>query len=516
MKCEEQAIKENMGSTSISCDCSHHVILFPFMSKGHTIPLLHLAHLLLRLPRVAVTIFTTPANRPFISNFLVNTTASIVDLPFPEDVPEIAPGIESTDKLSSMSLLFVPFTRATKLMQPYFEQVVEAMPRVSFLVSDGFLWWTMESASKFGFPRFVFYGMSNYSWSVFGSVAVNRVLAGPESDDELITVTGLPWIKVTRNDFDPIFADPKPEDPHFEFLIDTNIATSNSYGMIVNSFYELEPVFVEHLNREAKHKVWCVGPLCLADPPRVQLQNPTWIQWLDQKLEQGRSVLYVAFGTQAEISLEQLKEISRQESSSSSDRPRNKVAQEHGPNQIIVRNKEKRVVSFSDNDGRMVSLPLKGPIQLPLRDAERVQIRGQDFQEVPITVELSGIERVDPIDNTRREVSDDSRTVRIYWNLEEEITKVIEKGVALGHIVNSKIIDREKGGANSHNFQEAATTGSRDGQNTGVLSADSSWNLDEEVTKVIEVGAALGVDFNSKEAEIREVIVRREKKTKPG
>ena len=52
---------------------------------------------------------------------------------------------------------------------------------------------------------------------------------------------------------------------------------------------------------------------------------------------------------------------------------------------------------------------------------------------------------------------------------------------------------------------------SREEQSRGIQNSDSSWNLEEEVTKVIEVGAALGVDFNSKEAEIREVIVRREK-----
>ncbi|KAK2639716.1 hypothetical protein Ddye_027511 [Dipteronia dyeriana] len=306
MKCEEQAINKEMqmGFTSIS-----HVILFPFMSKGHTIPLLHLAHLLLRLPRVAVTVFTTPANRPFISNFLVNTTASIVDLPFPENVAGIPPGIESTDKLPSMSL-YVPLARATKLMQPDFERAVQDMPRASFLVSDGFLWWTLESATKFGFPRFVFYGMNNYSSCVSRSVFVHQLLNGPESDDELITVTGFPWIRLTRNDFDPLFKNVEPKGPQFELLMDQVIATSNSYGTIVNSFYELEPVFVEHLNREAKHKVWCVGPLCLADRTRVQLQKPTWIEWLDQKLEQGRSVMYVAFGTQAEISPEQLKEIS--------------------------------------------------------------------------------------------------------------------------------------------------------------------------------------------------------------
>ncbi|KAK3183541.1 hypothetical protein Dsin_030827 [Dipteronia sinensis] len=222
-----------------------------------------------------------------------------------ESLPVSRAQINSPPSHSMFRLLEQPSSCNLTLNVP-----VQAMPRVSFLVSDGFLWWTLESATKFGFPRFVFYGMNNYSSCVSRSVFANQLLNGPESDDELITVTGFPWIRLTKNDFDPLFKYAEPKGPQFELFMDQATATSNSFGTIVNSFYKLEPVFVEHLNREAKHKAWCVGPLCLADPTRVELQKPTWIEWLDQKLEQGRSVMYVAFGTQAEISPEQLKEIS--------------------------------------------------------------------------------------------------------------------------------------------------------------------------------------------------------------
>ncbi|KAJ4729185.1 Glycosyltransferase [Melia azedarach] len=300
-----------MGSVASHHHQSIHVVLFPYMSKGHIIPILHFAQLLLRRPGTNVTLFTTPANRPLVEKSLPNTTACIVDIPFPEFVPEIPAGVESTDKLPSMSL-FVPFTRATKLMQPEFERLLEILPPVSFMVSDGFLWWTLESATKFGFPRFAFYGMNNYAMAVSRSVGINRLLSGPESDDELITVSEFPWIKVTRKDFNPPFTDPEPKGPLFELTMEQAVSASNSYGMIVNSFYELEPVFVDFWNREAKPKAWCVGPLCLAGPPKTESQThpkPAWIQWLDKKLDQGSSVLYVAFGSQAEISSEQLKEI---------------------------------------------------------------------------------------------------------------------------------------------------------------------------------------------------------------
>ncbi|KAI3520781.1 hypothetical protein L1887_10233 [Cichorium endivia] len=290
-----------------------HFVLFPFMSKGHTIPLLHLAQLLLANRDITVTVFTTKANRPFIVQSLDwCPEGSIIDLPFPSDVEGIPQGIESTDKLPSMSL-FRPFVTATKLMQPHFELAVENLSHVTCIISDGFLSWTLASANKFGIPRMTFYGMSSYVGAVSREVASNRLLSGPESDDDLITVTRFPWIKVTRNDFDEPFNQRDPSGPHLDFIMESVIASANSYGLITNSFYELEPLYLDILNRESKPKAWCVGPLCLAvteSPPKVD-RKPKWMKWLDQKLAQGCSVLYVAFGSQAEISSKQLEAIAK-------------------------------------------------------------------------------------------------------------------------------------------------------------------------------------------------------------
>lgn len=66
------------------------------------------------------------------------------------------------------------------------------------MVSDSFLWWTLDSATKFGFPRLAFYGFNNYSGCVNRTVAMNRLLQDVESDSELITLPQFPWIKVTK------------------------------------------------------------------------------------------------------------------------------------------------------------------------------------------------------------------------------------------------------------------------------------------------------------------------------
>ncbi|KAH7851356.1 hypothetical protein Vadar_010465 [Vaccinium darrowii] len=147
----------------------------------------------------------------------------------------------------------------------------------------------------------------------------NGLLSGPKSDDEPFVVTTFPWIKLTRNDFEEPFNSPVPKGPYVDFVTEQFIATSNSYGIVSNSFYELEALYVDHCNLEFKPKTWCIGPLCLAEEVQssslqtktkpCSYQKPTWLQWLDQKLVEGSTVLYVAFGTQARISSQQLHEI---------------------------------------------------------------------------------------------------------------------------------------------------------------------------------------------------------------
>ncbi|XP_019185731.1 PREDICTED: UDP-glycosyltransferase 90A1 [Ipomoea nil] len=291
-----------------------HVVLFPFMSKGHTIPLLQLARLLLLRRGVALTIFTTPANRPFFSKSLsdVVDAISLIDLPFPENIPGVPPGIESTDKLPSMSL-FPAFAAATKLMKPHFERALNALPPVSFMITDGFLGWTLDSANNLGIPRLVYFGMSYFSSVVSRSVTSAGLILKPNGDDEAFTVPDFPWLSVTRNDFDAPFRDREPKGPLFDFVTEQMVATVNSHGLVMNSFCDLEHVYMEFYNRNLVPKSWPVGPFCLAEPrrkpPPENQEKPSYIKWLDGFHEQGKQVLYVAFGSQAEISPEQLREI---------------------------------------------------------------------------------------------------------------------------------------------------------------------------------------------------------------
>ncbi|XP_043688394.1 UDP-glycosyltransferase 90A1-like [Telopea speciosissima] len=304
-----------MGS---DLNSSVHIVLFPFMSKGHTIPMLQIARLLLLRRGITITIFTTHANSPFIRQSLSDTqpNVSVIELDFPTNIPELPPGIESTDQFPSMSL-FIPFANATKLMQPDFEKALNNLSisgGVNCIISDGFLFWTQKSAEKFSIPRLVFYGMNNYVMTLCRILGRNRshLKLGL---DEPFTVPGFPSVKLTLNDFESPMNDSNPQGPHFEFIVETGIATSKSQGLVVNSFYELEPAFLDYWNREFVPKAWCVGPFGLVEKTKYDQAaeksnpKPDWIKWLDQKSVEGRSVLYVAFGSQAEITKEQLREM---------------------------------------------------------------------------------------------------------------------------------------------------------------------------------------------------------------
>ncbi|KAJ8430627.1 hypothetical protein Cgig2_008307 [Carnegiea gigantea] len=193
----------------------------------------------------------------------------------------------------------MPFVHAVERLQPLFESALEKLQihqnaTSCFLISDGFLYWTQECASKFNIPRLVFYGMSTYAQSISRVVAENRTLFEANGEDELIQVPDFPWIKVTKNDFERVFLD-EPRGAHFEFVAKSGIATAKSYAVLVNSFYEIESKFLEYWNSKYQPKAWVIGPFCLAEKPFPKTsKKPAWMEWLDRKRVEGKPVLYIS------------------------------------------------------------------------------------------------------------------------------------------------------------------------------------------------------------------------------
>ncbi|KAF7094844.1 hypothetical protein CFC21_097120 [Triticum aestivum] len=269
-----------------------HVAMLPFMAKGHAMPLLHLARLLLgRRLASAVTFFTNPHNAPFIRAGLVGAGAvDIVELPFPSE-----DALQSTDELPSSTHL-VDFVSAVEALGPAFADALTALePRPDLLVHDGFIVWAKDVADELGIPRLVTLGIGGFASYIYGAVMTHALVRSPT---EPFPVPGLPDLRITKADLSPPFDDPEPAGPHWDFVCQSCSSMYSSSSIIANSFSELE-------------SMWAIRPLCLTVPePAVQSKDDHEIlDWLDSRLAMDRPVLYVAFGSQAELSRAQLEEI---------------------------------------------------------------------------------------------------------------------------------------------------------------------------------------------------------------
>ncbi|KAK1570876.1 hypothetical protein Q3G72_008432 [Acer saccharum] len=91
---------------------------------------------------------------------------------------------------------------------------------------------------------------------------------------------------------------------------------------------------------------------------------------------------------------------------------------------------------------------------------------------------------------------------RVVWNLGDEIARIIEKGVALGIVSNSR--NKNSTSKNVNKANRVSCGSEKDNS--------LEWNLEEEVAKVLETGEALGFDFNGNEEEIYEIITDLERK----
>uniref|UniRef100_A0A6N2KC85 Glycosyltransferase n=1 Tax=Salix viminalis TaxID=40686 RepID=A0A6N2KC85_SALVM len=280
---KEHKQKRERESHTMPSALSSHVVIFPFMAQGHTLPLLDLSKALSQ-QQIKVTIITTPSNAKSMAKTISNhPTISLVEIPFPT-VDGLPKDCENTSQLPSMEfhLSFSPCHQTTP-------KALRASPTNH----DFFLGWTLASCQAFGVPRLVFHGMGILSMSITKSTWFS------------CTTTGING-RSTYQDHDEMF---------YQFIQEVGEADAKSWGVVVNSFEELEkshiPAFESFYINGAK--AWCLGPLCLygkmgSNKSTNQNHSCTSTQWLAEQVT-PYSVIYVSFGTQADVSDSQLDEV---------------------------------------------------------------------------------------------------------------------------------------------------------------------------------------------------------------
>ncbi|KAM7469851.1 hypothetical protein LguiA_008034 [Lonicera macranthoides] len=291
-----------------------HIFFFPMMAQGHMIPILEMAKLFSSTTTVKSTIITTPLNAHTFSTSIRSSQLDLQILEFPSAAAGLPEGVENVNHCTSDEMV-IRFFLATTLLQEPLERLLGEL-RPDCLVADMFFPWATHAASRFGIPRLVFHGIGFFAICASESMRMYKPFKEVESDSEPFVLPNLPHeIKLLRTQ---IAQDERDEtkDDFTELLNQVKNSDLESYGVIVNSFLELEPDYVNHYRNVLKRKAWHIGPLSLCNKDiedeevrgkKSAIDEHECLKWLDsQKLN---SVIYVCFGSVVNISAAQLYEI---------------------------------------------------------------------------------------------------------------------------------------------------------------------------------------------------------------
>ncbi|XP_028054796.1 UDP-glycosyltransferase 73C3-like isoform X1 [Camellia sinensis] len=295
-----------------------HFILVPFMAPGHFMPMIDLAKLLAQ-EGVTVTVVTTPVIasrfRPIIDRVIESgLPLRLLSLRFPSVEVGLLEGCETIDAVHSLDLMMKFFKGIDMLQQP-FEQLFETLePCPSCLIADKYIAWIGDTVRKFGIPRILFDGMNCLTLLCAHNLENFKDYENV-SQSEPFELPGLPdRIELTKAQLAMFLNRSSPEWQDLRNRI--KAAEAEAYGVVINSFEELEPRYVDEFRKVKGDKVWCVGPLSLCNKDnldkaqrgnKADIDENQCLKWLDE--QEPRSVVYACLGSITNLSLAQLIEL---------------------------------------------------------------------------------------------------------------------------------------------------------------------------------------------------------------
>ncbi|CAN6832286.1 unnamed protein product [Brassica oleracea] len=188
-------------------------------------------------------------------------------------------------------------------------------PKPSCLICDLCLPYTSKIAKAFNIPKIVFHGFSCFCLLCMHVLRQNlEILQNLKSEKEYFFVPDFPdKVEFTRPQV-PVRINATGD--WKEFLDAMAEAENTSYGIIINTFQELEPAYVKEYKEARDGKVWSIGPVSLCNKKgadkaergnKAVIDQEECFKWLDSK-EEG-SVLFVCLGSICNLPLSQLKEL---------------------------------------------------------------------------------------------------------------------------------------------------------------------------------------------------------------
>nr|XP_043612185.1 UDP-glycosyltransferase 73E1-like [Erigeron canadensis] len=296
-----------------------HFVLFPLMAQGHLIPMVDLARILAQRGAM-VTIITSPVNANRFKSVIgraieAKLNIRILELQLPLAEVGLPDGYENFDLLPSPADVLKMYSVMLLLEEPAEKMLRALSTPPSCIISDGHFPWTSDLAMRFNIPRLVFYGPGCFAFLCIHIMTNTNILDQIDSDSKYFVIPGLPdEIEVTKPQASTWGkGDSEETTDMFERM---QIAEKASSGIVVNSFEELEPKYVEEFAKAKDKRVWCIGPVSLCNKSfqdiaergnKVVVNKNDCLKWLDSR--EPASVVYVCLGSLWYASTEQAIEL---------------------------------------------------------------------------------------------------------------------------------------------------------------------------------------------------------------
>ncbi|XP_057963673.1 abscisate beta-glucosyltransferase-like isoform X2 [Malania oleifera] len=279
------------------------MFFFPFVGGGHMLPMVDAARLfashgvkstIIAPPTAAISLHSAVQRDQQSGHHITLRTLTL-----PPD-----------QTLDAADMSAPPSTDTSVLQEPLHRLLTELRP--DCFVFDMFHSWSADVVDGLGIPRIVFTGNGCFSRCAENSLRRHAPHEKVDSDFEPFLLPGLPnRIELTRSQL-PIFVRTGPGGGDR-----MRRSMQNNFGVLVNSFYELEPAYADYFKKEITNRAWLIGPVSLCNrnvedkvergKDQISIDAQNCLDWLDSK--NPNSVLYVSFGSLARIPPTQLVEI---------------------------------------------------------------------------------------------------------------------------------------------------------------------------------------------------------------
>ncbi|XP_031276322.1 UDP-glycosyltransferase 73C4-like [Pistacia vera] len=305
---------------SASQPCQPHFLLIPLMAQGHLLPAVDIAKLLAQR-NVIVTIVTTPLNAARFSNIInrsihAGLLINVIQIKFPATQAGLPDGCESADAVPSLDLFKNFFTAISMLHEPVENLFHELKPSPSCIISDRNIAWTADISSKFQIPRILFDGTNCFSLLCLHNLYKSKIHE-TASESESLVIPGLSDKFEFRRSQLPGLFNPGSNRDLNKLREEIKAAEAGAYGIIVNSFEELETEFLKGNRSATGRKVWCVGPVSLCNKENLDMAQRgnsksstdvnQYLKWLNSW--PPNSVIYACLGSLSNLRPPQLIEL---------------------------------------------------------------------------------------------------------------------------------------------------------------------------------------------------------------